>query len=60
MDYIKDYSESIGKDLVSWDAYEGRYEPSELKFLANFFINNLCFIKLELQVNDSLTIAKLL
>jgi len=48
LDFIKEYSESVGKDLVSWDQYEGRYEPSELKFIADFFINNLCFIKLDL------------
>ena len=45
LEYIKDFSESIGKDLVSWDEYEARYETNELKWISDFVINNLVFIE---------------
>ena len=60
LEYICEWGESIGKDLTQWDEYEDRYEASELKWIADFIVNNLCFIKLQLKINDCEQIAKIL
>lgn len=57
---MKEYTEQTGTDCLSWDEYETRYESNELRWMADFIINNLVFIKQTLKVSQSEKIASLL
>ena len=38
---------------MGWNENENRFESNELKWIADFLINNLVFIRSELQVTDA-------
>ena len=60
LDHIDELGESIGQNLHTWDENESRFEPNELKWIGDFIINNLIFIKKELKIDDPEAIAHLL
>jgi hypothetical protein len=37
------------QDFMAWDEFEKRYESNELKWIADFVINNLVFVKTALK-----------
>jgi hypothetical protein len=42
-----------GQKVQDYNEFENRYEPGELKFIANYILSNLCFLKTELGINDA-------
>lgn len=42
-----------GQKVQDYNEFENRYEPGELKFIANFILSNLCFLRTELGINDA-------
>ena len=50
----------MGRDLVSWDEYESRFESNELKWIADFVVNNLVFVRSTLGIDDPICISKIL
>ena len=52
MAHVEDVSEQTGEDWRSWDENEDRFEPNELKWIADFAVRNLVFIKSDLQITD--------
>jgi hypothetical protein len=43
----------MGYNIQDYDEFENRYEGAELRFIANYIISNLCFLKTELQITDN-------
>ena len=60
LDHIEELGESVGQNLLTWDENESRFEPNELKWIGDFIINNLIFIKRELNIDQPEAIAHLL
>jgi hypothetical protein len=52
LDHIEELSEATGQDLMSWDENENRFEVNELKWLGDFVVGNLVFIRKELKITD--------
>ena len=50
----------MGVDYTHWDQYENRFEANELKWISDYLINNLVFIKQELKIAEKEKVAKLL
>lgn len=50
----------MGRDLVSWDEFESRFEANELKWIADFVVNNMVFVKTTLKIDDTVCISKIL
>ena len=46
--HVENVSEQTGEDWRSWDENEDRFEPNELKWIADFAVRNLVFIKTDL------------
>ena len=46
--------------MRTWDENESRFEANELKWIADFVVRNLIFIKKELQIDSDETTAHLL
>ena len=46
--HVQDYCEQTQEDWRTWDEYEDRFEPNELKWIADFVVRNLVFIKTDL------------
>lgn len=44
-------------NLQNWDEYENRYEPNELKWIADYIIHGLVFAKKDLQLETDEQIA---
>ena len=59
-EYIKELSRTTGQDILTWDENEQRFESSELKWIADFLIHALVFIRNDLNIKDSDRIAHLL
>jgi len=53
-------SESHEKQYQDWNEFENRYEPQELKWLADYILHNLVFLKENLKLEDDVTIAETL
>lgn len=47
-------------DLNKWDDCESRFEPNELKWIADFIVNNLVFCRTQLNCQDDEVCAKIL
>lgn len=45
LNYIQVESKRRDEDLQKWDDCERRFEPNELKWIANFTVDNLVFCK---------------
>ena len=45
---------------MSWNENENRFEPNELKWIADFVVGNLVFVKKELKINDQERISFIL
>ena len=56
-DFIEEYSEESGVDFKSWNEFENRFESSELKWISDFVIRNLIFVKKDLEMGDNESIA---
>lgn len=37
---------------MSWNENENRFENNELKWIADFIVGNLCFVRKDLQIMD--------
>ena len=46
--------------MRSWDENENRFESNELKWISDYVVNNLVFIKTKLQIENKEAIAHLL
>ncbi len=57
LDHIEEWSEATGQDWRSWDQNEDRFGPDELKWIADYNIRNLCFIKSDLGIQNPDTVA---
>lgn len=53
LEYVEDVSQATGKDWRSWDENEMRFEANELKWIADYMIHALVFIKSDLAIADS-------
>ena len=60
LDHIEEWSETTGQDWRSWDQNENRFEQNELKWIADYNIRNLCFIKSDLGILDHDTVAHIM
>ena len=60
LEHIEEYGEQVGQDLRSWDENESRYEANELKWISDYVVANLVFIKKQLKVTDNVAISHLL
>ena len=38
--------------MTGWDENENRFEPNELKWIADWVVNGLCFAKKELMLEN--------
>ena len=38
---------------MSWNENENRFENNELKWIADFIVGNLCFVRKDLQIIDN-------
>ena len=52
MQHIEDYEEVCNEDWHTWDDYEARFEANELKWIADFLLHSLVFIKSDLKISD--------
>jgi len=60
-DYLKVYSTQNSKDIQKYNETEMRYEPNmELKWLADYIVNGLVFLKHDLKLEDQDGIAETL
>ena len=50
--HIEDISESTGEDWRSWNENEDRFEANELKWIADYVVRNLVFIRVDLKIED--------
>jgi hypothetical protein len=50
VDFIKELGFSKGQDYMAWDEFEVRYTNNELKWIADYLVNCLVFIKTNLKV----------
>ena len=60
LDYVEDESERTGQDWHKWDEYESRFEPNELKWIADYIVRNLVFVKSDLGMDDPEAICHLM
>jgi len=50
--YLSTESTKRNEDLNKWDDCESRFEPNELKWIANFNVDNLVFCKTRACITD--------
>ena len=50
--HIEDVSEQSGEDWRTWDEFEERFEADELKWIADFLVRNLVFVRSDLRIED--------
>ena len=60
LEHIEEFGEATQQDLMSWNENENRFEPNELKWIADFVVGNLVFVKKELKINDQERISFIL
>ena len=60
LEFINDEGERSGQDLRTWDEFESRYEENELKWISDYVVSNLVFIKNELKITDNEAISHVL
>merc|ERR1712166_61374 len=58
--YLSTESTKRNEDLNKWDDCESRFEPNELKWIANFNVDNLVFCKSKLCLEDDDACSQLL
>ena len=58
--YLQTESTKRNEDLNKWDDCESRFEPNELKWIANFNVDNLVFCRTNLMVEDEAVCSQLL
>ena len=58
--HVEDVSEQTGEDWRSWDENEDRFEPNELKWIADFVVRNLVFIRTDLKVSEPDSVSHLM
>ena len=60
LEFINDEGERTGQDLRTWNEFESRYEENELKWISDYVVSNLVFIKNELKITDNEAISHVL
>ena len=60
LNYIDRISQTHDRKYQDWDEFENRYEPSELKWLADFELHNLIFLKETLKLEDDVIVTETL
>lgn len=50
--YFDELKDKSGHDCQAYDKFENRYESSELKWIADFIVNNLVFLRGSLGIQD--------
>ena len=60
LEHIEDVQAASGVDWKSWDETEMRFEQGELKWIADYMINALVFIKTELKIETAEHVSHIL
>ena len=60
LSHIEDCSEVTSEDWRTWDENEDRFEANELKWIADFVVRNLVFIRSDLHVTNDDTVSHLM
>ena len=60
LNHLEDVKEQSGTDWCTWDAYEDRFEANELKWISDYVVRNLVFVRTELRINDPDTTSHIL
>ena len=58
--HVEDCEEQLGQDWHSWNENEDRFEANELKWIADFVVRNLVFIRSDLQITNDDTASHLM
>ena len=60
LSHLEDIKDQSGADWRTWDAFEDRFEPNELKWISDYIVRNLVFVRTELSINDPDTTSHIL
>ena len=52
LEHIEDVSEQTGENWRSWNENEDRFEANELKWISDFIVRNLVFIRCDLKIEE--------
>ena len=60
LEFIEDESERTGQNWTNWDEYESRFEANELKWISDYIIRNLVFVRSDLGIEEPEAICHLM
>lgn len=52
-EFLRTESGKRDQDLNKWDDCENRFEPAEMRWIANYIVDSLCFAIDKLKLDDS-------